>query len=328
MPCPLALYDPENPLWEKVRTDVANRLVAENAYVIAKWIDALHPVSKQLRDPLIAVFHDVKRGESERTQAASTLGEYLSEQPNELAGLLMDATERQFASLYPRVEGRSEQTAPLLEVELSRKPPSITGETPTDVDNNAKALDRLHKRQANAATALIRMGRAEKSWSLLKHSPDPSLRSYLVNSLGPLGVEPGLLIAKLDQESDVSIRRALILSLGEVGEGRISTSEQDASTTKLLNLYRNDPDRGIHGAAEWLLHQWRNDSQIQGIDKELGKLPLPTLRADQGEASSKGNIREWYVNSQGQTMVVVRGPVESEMGKGRFRYRELIPKQA
>ncbi len=99
----LALYDPENPRWEKIRTDVVNRLVAENAYVVAHWIDALRPVAKQLRDPLTAVFHDENRGESERTMAASALAEYLSEQPNDLAGLLMDATEKQFAALYPRV---------------------------------------------------------------------------------------------------------------------------------------------------------------------------------------------------------------------------------
>ena len=77
----LALYDPENPLWEKIRIDVANRLVAENAYVVARWIDALRPVAKQLSDPLIAVFRDEKRGESERTLAASALAEYLSDQP-------------------------------------------------------------------------------------------------------------------------------------------------------------------------------------------------------------------------------------------------------
>ena len=309
----LALYDPENHLWEEIRFDVANRLVAENAYVIAKWIDALRPVGERLRDPLIAIFRDEKRGESERTQAASALGEYLSEQPNELAGLLIDATEKQFAALYPSVERRSEQTAPLLEEELSRKPTSMTMRYPTEVES--EALDKFYKRQANAAVALIRMGRTEKSWSLLKHTPDPSLRSYLVNSLGPRGVEPGLLIAKLDQESDVSIRRALILSLGNCEEGRLRSDERIDWTTRLLNLYRNDPDPGIHGASEWLLRQWGNETQIQGIDKELGKLPLPTLRADQGEASSKGNIREWYVNSQGQTMVVVRGPVEFEMGE-------------
>ena len=274
------------------------------------------PLPSNLSDPLTAVFRDEKRGESERTLAASALAEYLSDQPRDLAGLLMDATEKQYAALYPRVEGRSEQTAPLLEEELSRKPPSVTtGMETTDVDS--KVWDKFYKRQANAGVALIRMGRTEKSWSLLKHSPDPSLRSYLVHRLGPLGVEPGLLIAKLDQESDVSIRRALILSLGECEEGRISTAERDVWTTKLLDLYRNDPDPGIHGAAEWLLRQWRNENQIQGIDKELGKLPLPTLRADQGEASSKGNNRRWYINSQGQTMVVVRGPVEFEMGEGK-----------
>jgi len=316
----LALYDPENALWEKIRSKVANRLVAEDAYVIAKWIDVLHPVSKQLRDPLIAVFHDVKRGESERTQAASALAEYLSEQPIELAGLLMDATERQFAALYPRVKGRSDQTAPLLEDELSRKPPSMTDKEPTDVDN--KAWDRFYKRQANAAVALIRMGRTDKSWSLLKHSPDPSLRSYLVHRLGPLGYDPGSLIAKLDQESDVSIRRALILSIGEAQGGRLWSADQIEWTTKLLNLYRNDPDPGIHGASEWLLRQLGNENQIQGIDKELGKLHPPKLSVDQGEASSKGNNRRWYINSQGQTMVVVRGPVEFEMGEKNDQHRE------
>jgi eukaryotic-like serine/threonine-protein kinase len=287
----LALYDPTNPLWEKTRTNIADRLVAENAYVVARWIDALRPVADWLRDPLIAVFHDEKRGESERTLAASALAEFLSDQPKDLAGLLMDATEKQFAALYPSVERRSELTAPVLEGQLSRKPPSVTGDTPTEVDS--KAWDKFYKRQGNAAVALIRMGRTETSWPLLKHRPDPSLRSYLVHRLGPLGVEPGLLIAKLDQESDVSIRRALILSLGEYEVRRLSSAQRIDWTTKLLDLYRNDPDPGIHGASEWLLRQWRDENQIRGIDKELGKLPLPTLRADQGEAQDLRTIFPW-----------------------------------
>ena len=116
----------------------------------------------------------------------------------------------------------------------------------------------------------------------------------------------------------------MILSLGEYGEGRLSTTERDVWTKKLIDLYRNDPDPGIHGASEWLLRQWRNEDQIQAIDKELGKLPLPTFRADQGATSSKGNNRGWYVNSQGQTMVIVRGPVEFEMGEGMSQHRERI----
>jgi eukaryotic-like serine/threonine-protein kinase len=93
---------------------------------------------------------------------------------------------------------------------------------------------------------------------------------------------------------------------------------------KLLNLYRNDPDPGIHGAAEWLLSKWRNENQIQAIDKELGKLTLPTPKMNQGPTSSQGNNRGWYINSQGQTMVIVRGPVEFEMGEEKFHYRKTI----
>ena len=116
-----------------------------------------------------------------------------------MAELLIDASEKPFAALYPSVERRSDQTAPLLEVELAKKPLSQKGAEPTDVDN--KAWETFYQRQATAAVALIRMGRMEESWTLLKHSPDPSLRSYLVNRLGPLGVEPALLIAKLHQEA-------------------------------------------------------------------------------------------------------------------------------
>ena len=320
----LAIYDPTNPLWEKVCINLANRLVAQNAYVVARWIDALRPVAKHLCDPLAAIFRDEKRGESERTLAASALAEYLSDDPDELAELLMDATERQFAALYPRVERRLDQTASLLEEELAKKPPSKKGAETTDLDN--KVWDKFYKRQANAGVALIRIGRTEKTWPLLKHSPDPSLRSYLIHRLGPLGVEPGLLIAKLDQESDVSIRRALILSLGEVGEGRISTTEQDAWTTKLLVVYRTDPDPGIHGAAEWLLRRCGNEDQIKAIDNELRKLPLPSLQRGDGKPSSQGNNRRWYINSQGQTMVIVRGLVELDMGETNMpnnpRHRE------
>jgi serine/threonine protein kinase/formylglycine-generating enzyme required for sulfatase activity len=318
----LGLYDPENPLWEKVRIDVANRLVGENAYLAARWIDALRPVAKQLSHPLAVLFRDEKRGDSERSLAASALAEYVSDQPVELAELLMDATERQFAALYPSVERRSDQTAPVLEVELAKKPASKKGAEATDVDS--KVWDKFYKRQANAAGALIRMGRLAKSWPLLKHSPDPSLRSYLVHRLGPLGVEPRFLITNLDQEGDVSIRRALILGLGEYGEGRLSTTERDVLKKKLLNLYRNDPDPGIHGASEWLLREWRNEDQIKQIDKDLGKLSLPRLSVTRSAAPSKENNRSWYVNSQVQTMVIVRGPVEFEMGEEGSQHRERI----
>ena len=65
-------------------------------------------------------------------------------------------------------------------------------------------------------------------------------------------------------------------------------------------------------------------TQIKAIDKDLARLPLPTLGVNQGQTSSQGNNRAWYVNSQGQTMVIVRGPVEFEMGEGASQHPERI----
>jgi len=322
------MYDPGNARWVSNRVDVANRLVNENTETIPGWVDALRPVAEPLSVPLIAIFRSEKRGESERNLAAYALAEYFGDQPGVLLELLMDATETQFGSLYRRAVEQVDQIAPLLEVELGRKPQRVAaGNQPTEMDNNA--WDRFYKRQANAAVALIRMGRLEKSWPKLKHSSDPSLRTYLVHRLGPLGFEPGTALARLAQESDVSIRRALILSLGEYGEGRLATTERVAWMTKLIDLYRQEPDPGIHGAADWLLRLWGQETQVEAIDKELAKLPLPTLRTGQGEASPQEGDRRWFVNRQGQTMTVIPGPVEFEMEDdsrvpGHTKHRERI----
>ena len=61
---------------------------------------------------------------------------------------------------------------------------------------------------------------------------------------------------------------------------------------RLLQLYRDDPDPGIHGAAEWLLRQWQTSDELKEIDKELAT----------GKVEGK---RQWYINRQGQTMMIV-----------------------
>ena len=49
-----------------------------------------------------------------------------------------------------------------------------------------EAKDRLARRQANAAVALLRLEREHKVWPMLQHRPDPRTRSYLIHRLGPL----------------------------------------------------------------------------------------------------------------------------------------------
>jgi serine/threonine protein kinase/formylglycine-generating enzyme required for sulfatase activity len=100
---------------------------------------------------------------------------------------------------------------------------------------------------------------------------------------------------------ETSQRRALILALGTYGREGLSAGEREPLTGKLLDLYRNDPDSGIHGAAEWALRQWKQPEKLKELDAELMKV-------------KDGGQRRWYVNGQGQTFAVIAGPVEFDMG--------------
>src|SRR5438067_4507634 len=102
--------------------------------------------------------------------------------------------------------------------------------------------ERLAKRQANAAVALLRMGQPATVWPLLQHRPDPRLRTYVIHRLSPLGAEPQALAQRLDSEPLVSARRALVLSLGEFPEDRWPVNTRPALVGRLLQAYRDDPD--------------------------------------------------------------------------------------
>ncbi len=190
--------------------------------------------------------------------------------------------------------------------------PAITEET----------KDRLAERQARAAVALVRMGKAEEVWTLLRHHADPRLRSFIVNWLNPLGADLKLIVAELDRinpngkptpaqgqqamdavlfHPETSMRRALILALGTYGEDGLSLGEREPLSDKLLDLYRNDPDAGVHGAVEWTLRRWKQQDKLKELDAQLMK------------AKDRGD-RRWFVNSQGQTFAVIEGPVEFRMG--------------
>jgi serine/threonine protein kinase/formylglycine-generating enzyme required for sulfatase activity len=179
--------------------------------------------------------------------------------------------------------------------------------------------EKLAKRQANAAVALLRMNQPEKVWPLLKHSPDSRVRSYMIHRFAPLGADARAIVKHLDEESDVTIRRALILSLGEFEEKEWSADERNAVTKNLQEIYRTAADPGLHAAAEWLLRDWKQEAWLKQTnddwakDKEQREKRLKEIK--QTLAKEKTNTPpQWYVNGQGQTMVVIPGPVEFVMG--------------
>ena len=301
----LAMYEPAGERWNFVSQEIAHSLVSVNPIFLGQWMRNLRPVRGQLTAPLSEIFrtHNGSYTESELSLATNVLADFAGDQPDVLADSLMDADATQFAVLFPRIDGHRDTAIQLWEAELDRKLTAAVEEP----DN-----ERLAKRQANAAVALLRMKPDDRIWSLLEHSPDPSVRSWLIHRASPMGADPTLIVKQLAKEERVSVRRALILSLGEFETGRFAADERKAIVATLLEAYRDDPDPGIHGAAEWLLRQWDQGEKIEQIDKELCQLSRPLVHRG-GRASGKAE-RQWFVNEQGHTMVIIPGPVELPRG--------------
>jgi formylglycine-generating enzyme required for sulfatase activity len=161
--------------------------------------------------------------------------------------------------------------------------------------------ERSAKARANAAVAYLRLGYPDKVWPLLHHRPDPTFRTYLIDRVRPALGHPRLLLEPLEYESDVSVRRALLLILGRFHWSDLTAAERDALLSTLLGWYRDDPDPGLHSAIASLFRRWEQVPRLQTIDKELatGKV--------EGD-------RRWYITGQGQAMVVIPRPVEFLMG--------------
>jgi serine/threonine protein kinase/formylglycine-generating enzyme required for sulfatase activity len=296
--CALATYDPRDARWEDVGTDVANRLVQQNMYVVPAWTDALRPISHELLPQLAVIYRDrsIKRA-LERDMATAILADYLAKKPTRLGELLMDADKRQFSVIFGPLQAVVGTSNARLREELKK----TNSPGASDV-----AKEDLAWRQANAAVALLKLSRNKRIWQetvtpLLQHSPDPRLRSYLIDRFGPLGVDGELLVQELRTTDDETVRRALILGLGEFSQDSLASTVRDDLVAQILEMYEFHPDPGIHGAAEWCLRSWKQTEKLEEIQKRL-------------EKGSVAGDRLWYVNGQGQTMIVVRGPQEFPMG--------------
>ena len=313
----LAIYDPDDARWEAEGGKVAQSLGSVNSVFLGTWLEALRPVRGKLTIPLATIFRDKERTESERTQATNILADYASDDRRLIADLIMDADSKAYATLFPIAQRHAADILPLFRAEIGNK--ATSGEVERDSE---LVKDKLAERQARAAIALVRMGKAEEVWHLLRHSADPRLRSFILNWLSPLGADPRNLVTELDRidpnakptpaqgqqkmdailfHPETSQRRALLLALGTYGTEGLSPGERESLISKLLDLYRNDPDAGVHGAAEWTLRKWGQKEKLKEVDAQLVKVK------EWGE-------RRWFVNGQGQTFAVIEGPVEFRMG--------------
>jgi formylglycine-generating enzyme required for sulfatase activity len=252
---------------------------------------------------------------AERMPAAEALSGFAADSPRDLAALLMDADVKQFSQIFPKLARHASQASSLLADEIART-------LPDEIPFSDPRRDELAKRQANAAVALLRLNQPEKIWPLLRRlagPDDPRLRSYLIHRLAPLGADPGLIINRLRTEPDVSIRRALVLSLGEFGENGFPSVARNALLPEIQKIYGNEPDPGLHAAAEWLLRLWKEGVWLEEVKEAWVKDEKRNLERlgqiiNLLQLKKTSTSPQWYVNCQLQTMILITGPITFMMG--------------
>ena len=290
----LALFEPKDPGWPTLGPQVAAKLVQQNPLLMGDWREAFQAVAPALTTPLLRQ-HVADRSQPEQRALAFTfLFEFATKtqaddprRTKDLAELIGEADPGQ----------QFEQVLETLQADRARAIDLLAGK----LDKLAWFDDALARRQGQWATALVRLGESKRIWPLLRHSDDPSLRTDLIHDLARSRAKVNEVITRLKVE-EVSARRALILALGEYPADQIPAGERKALASMLEAWYREDPDPGVHGGIDWLLRQkWGQAEALDRIDGELA-----------GREPPEG--RHWYINGQGQTYAVIRGPVEFRMG--------------
>lgn len=158
------------------------------------------------------------------------------------------------------------------------------------------------KGAGNLGAALILAGDDRFARPLLIRSPHPTARARLIASMGRDRGELGEpILDRAGRDPDPGARQALLLALARPGAPPGGAIPLDAKTAveKLRRFYRDDPDSGVHGAAEWILIRW-------------DQLPLMRLERNMlAEARPPGQTLEnrgWYVGPRRHTLAILRPP--------------------
>ena len=228
--------------------------------------------------------------------AASFFGESVGSDVDRLMPVVLKVKGEQYQRLLPFVKQNR--------AEFERRlRPLMEGASGLPVEEDPD--DRESERRAAAIVTLMHLGLpSDKVWPLLAPSDDMRLRTCLIRSFAELDLPRKVLAERIlweltGPDGNTGVLRALLVSLG--GYSSVDQRTRELLTVPLTEAFRRHPDSGTHSAIAWLFRQWGDEGRVQEITKDLA--------ADPPDAD-----RDWYVNSELMTMVILRDPPVFRMG--------------
>lgn len=266
-----------------------------------RLVESLRPLRQVLLSSLTSAYSDRRQSQSTRAFATSILVKYASDQPATLARLLTNSDPWQFMIVRARLKSSMPDVMEVLLRQLEETAPSQAGDA---------EMESVSRRRAMAAVALLQFGMSEPVWPMFVHTADPRARSELIELICTLKTDPHTLIDRLDDESEVSARRAILLALGNYAKDAIQGKDQELLLNRCKQMYASEADSGIHSASEWVLQRF-GESTI---------LPEPRFPFAVPANPSVG----WCVGPEQHTLALLDGRASAVIGSPSTEERRSV----
>jgi formylglycine-generating enzyme required for sulfatase activity len=276
--CLAARTAPAVDSWPTVAPAVCNALVRQHPLDIATFTVLLRPARSQLVPALVEMLESSDLSAVDRRSAISIAARFITHEVDLLVTLAVDSQPDEFALLYPTLEAQRDAVLPQLKsaaaaVRIESLAEANPSESPRDIE---RAFDRSIRRSATAAIASWRLDNRESVRNAL-HGNDASLRAWIIELLVPLGVMPSDVSQELATATDARYRQALILALGQARRDA-STNDAAALRNTISEIFRTDPDAGVHSACRWLLVRLGASDVVTQFESEFPLGPSPDRR--------------------------------------------------
>lgn len=245
---------------------IAQQLVRESVEHQAPMRKILRPIHKLLIPKLQTINESSSYSDEERLSAANALVDYAGDPPVVMSRLVAEASAMHYGLIYESVK-------PLVTEEVLGELSRIAAATPP---RELTAVERVQfgGRRANAAMALLQLGKFTATASALQCTDDPESLTQFIIRCRVCGVPAITLIDCLDavsalpmDRSSSQARYALMLALGDYPLASIPVARRSVILRRLAEWYANDPSASVHSAAGWLLRQWEQTEALQRVDQ-------------------------------------------------------------
>ncbi len=285
------------------------------------------PSETESQDVLLSFVKDLELPQ------VDSLGKFLSEAPSWMVGSIqslpkkgIEDTKRQYLyrglSRRLQSDGDGGQLMELLRLSETAELPDVVsamtetashfaewqskireefGEAKMNSHQTTAQLDSVGRWKAKCALVAYGLGEMNIVDDILGFSQSPQARNYFIYWLSQSGRSLEPLLARMGQYNDDWRSTGVVATVSLVPKTDIEPATLDSWTERFRIWYREHPSAGAHTGICLMLQKWGHDKYVSEVDAD------PEFR-------NRADNRNWYMNSQGMQMNIVRGPVEFWFG--------------